>query len=168
MKKLQKIPQVDVWKHWMRVENHNKLDFRSDIRGPLPEDLSWYLAEIEEKDLNQLFIISSADWTDISAGTFRVIDVVNRLYFQSSLDDTQRIRKDIQEKIKFLDSGGVFDTKLIAVTNCPELKGPFTFIEGNRRSVALYERMNIVGCQIFVGTSPEIKNYKWAQKSFLL
>lgn len=167
MKKLQKILQKEVWQHWMKVENFNDLDFRSDIRGPLPGDLSWYLAEIEEKDINQLFIISSGDWTDISGGTFRVIDVVRRLYIQSSNPDTQRICNDIQEKIKFLDSGGEFDTRLIAVTNCPELKGPFTFIEGNRRSVTLCARKDIVGCHIFLGTSPAIRDYGWAHKSFL-
>jgi hypothetical protein len=150
----------------MRVENFANSDFRSDIRDPLPRDLSWYLVEIEEKDLNQLFIISSGDWTDISGGTFRVIDVVSRLNLQSSNPDTQRISSDIRKKMEFRDSGGVFDTRLIAVTNCPEMKGHFTFIEGNRRSVTLCARKDIVGCQIFVGASPAIINYGWAKKSF--
>ncbi|MBI5938325.1 MAG: hypothetical protein HY850_10825 [Betaproteobacteria bacterium] len=167
MKKLQEILQEDVWQHWMRVENFDYLDFRSDIRGPLPEDLTWYLAEIEEKDINQLFIISSSDWADITGGTFRVADVVGRLHLQSSNPDTQRLSEDIQKKMMFLEAGGELDTKLIAVTNCPELKGPFTFIEGNRRSVALSARMDIVGRRIFVGTSPAIKDYGWAKKSFL-
>ena len=166
MKKLHEVLQFDVWQHWMSIENCSNLDFRSDIRDPLPEDLTWYLAEIEEEDLNRLFIISSDDWTDISGGTFRVLDVVNRLNLRSENPDTQRIINDIRKKMKFLDSGGELDTRLIAVTNCPDLGGPFTLIEGNRRTVTFCVRKAIVGCQIFVGTSPAIISYGWARQSF--
>lgn len=166
MKKLQEISQEEVWQHWKRVEGFDYPDFRNDIRSPLPEDLTWYLAEVEEEDIDRLFIISSSDWTDITGGTFRVADVVKRLQRQSSNSDTQRLSEDIQKKIMFLDAGGELDTKLIAVTHCPELTGPFTFIEGNRRSVALCARLDLVGRRIFVGTSPAIKHYTWAKKSF--
>lgn len=150
----------------MRVEGFRRPDFRSDIRGPLPADLAWYLAEIEEKDVDRLFIISSSDWADITGGTFRVADVVGRLHRQSCNPDTQRLGEDIQEKMQFLDAGGELDTRLIAVTHCPELTGPFTVIEGNRRSVALCAREGLVGCRIFVGVSPAIKDYRWAKKAF--
>lgn len=66
MRKLQEeIPQEEVWQHWMRVEGFSYSDFRRDIRDPLPGDLVWYLAEIEERDIGRLFIILSCDWTDI-------------------------------------------------------------------------------------------------------
>lgn len=128
--------------------------------------MTWYLAEVEEKDIPQLFIISSGDWTDISKGTFSVLDVVNHLNIQSENSDTIRIIKDIRKKMEYLDTGGKLDTQLIAVTNCPDLKGPFTIIEGNRRSVTLCERKELVGCIFFIGTSPDITKYVWAQKSF--
>lgn len=166
MKKLQEILQEDVWRHWMRVEGFAYPDFRGDIRGPLPGDLAWYLAEIEDKDVDRLFIISSIDWTDITGGTFRVTDTVGRLHLQSSNPDTQRLSKDIRKKMTFLDVGGELDTRLIAVTNCPELTGPFTLIEGNRRSVAFCAREELVGRRIFVGVSSAIRDYRWAKKSF--
>lgn len=150
----------------MKVEGFSTSDFRSDVRDPLPGDLTWYLAEIERRDLNELFVISSGDWTDISGGTFRLLDVVSRLKLSSEDLDTQRIVNDIAKKTEFLDSGNEFDTRFIAVTNCPDLSGPFTFIEGNRRSVALCARRDIVARQIFVGTSPSIVDYTWARKSF--
>lgn len=166
MKYLNLVLPQNVWDHWKKIENHSELNFRSDIRDPLPENLTWHLAEIEEKDLNQLFIISSSDWTDISGGTFRVIDIVNRFNLPSDNLDTQRITKDIRKKIEFLKCGNELDTKLISVTNSPNLSGPFTLIEGNRRSIALSLLNTIVGCQIFLGVSPEIINYNWAKKSF--
>lgn len=168
MKKIHEVLQIDVWKHWMKVENFTNFNFRSDIRNPLPKDLTWYLAEIEEEDLNQLFIISSGDWADISDGTFRVLDVVSRLNLRSDNPDTQRIANDIHKKVEFLNTGRKLDTQLIAVTNSPDLDGPFTIIEGNRCSVALCVCTAIVGCQIFIGTSSDIINYKWAKKSYFI
>ncbi len=166
MKKLKEVLQSEVWQHWMNVENFSNLDFRSDIRNPLPEDMTWYLAEIEEKDLAHLFIISSGDWADISGGTFRVLDVVNRFNLLSDNNDTQRISKDIRRKMDFLITGGELNKRLIAVTDNQDLSRPFTIIEGNRRSVTFCLLNTIVGCQIFIGTSPDIINYIWAKKSF--
>src|SRR5258708_1799060 len=125
MKELQEVLQSDVWQHWKKVEKCSDDNFRTDIRNPLPNDLTWYLAEIEEKDLNQLFIISSSDWTDISGRTFRVLNVVNNLNQQSNNTDTKRISVDIKEKMEFLDKGGELDTCLIAVTHSHDLAGPF-------------------------------------------
>jgi hypothetical protein len=41
----------------MTIENHMAPNFRDDIRGPLPADLSWYLAQIQKSDLDSMFIL---------------------------------------------------------------------------------------------------------------
>lgn len=162
---LKEVEQSEVWEHWKKVENFSSDDFRSDIRGPLPKDLKWHLAEIEKEDLDKMFNISSTDWTDISAGTFKVLTVVSRINSESDNPDTERIRKDILEKLEFIKKGGVLDTKLIAVTSNTDLKSPFTFIEGNRRCVTMCANNSLIGNQIYIGISPEITSYSWAKKS---
>lgn len=165
MKKIEDVSQSTVWEHWQRVENFSHPNFRSDIRNPLPLDLKWSLAEIEDCDFNAFHIISSSDWTDISGGTFRVSVVVSRLRVESNSKDTIRLAKDILGKIDFLKCGGKLDEGLIAVTHNDALQGPFTLIEGNRRSVAFSDIGTLVGKRIFVGVSPGIANYCWAKKA---
>ena len=69
-------------------------------------------------------------------------------------------------KIVFLESGRSLDTKLIAVTHDNALNGPFTLIEGNRRSVAFTYLNTIVGTKIYIGISDAIKNYRWAYRAY--
>ena len=166
MKKIQDASHEDVWQHWMRVEKSADPNFRSDIREPLPKDLTWCLAEIEGGDVDKMFIISSSDWADISGSSFRVSDVASRLNNVSSNKESQRIATDINKKLAYLADGHELDTKLIAVTHDDSLIGPFTFIEGNRRSVVFTINKSMVGKQIFVGVSSKITEYIWAKKTY--
>ena len=166
MKIINKVSQTDVWRHWMSVEETNDPNFRSDIRGSLPTDLTWYLVEIQQSDIDSMFILSSADWYKISGGTFRLKDVVARLDLESEDKDSDRIKKDIRDKIAFLKSGNSLDSKLIAVTHDHALNGPFTFIEGNRRSIVFTYLGAMIGSKIYVGASNLIQHYSWACKSY--
>ncbi len=160
------VTQDDVWEHWKRVENHNSTNFRSDIRDPLPTDLTWSFCEFQPYDIDHLYIISSDDWTDISGGTFRVSDVAPRIASPSNCNDSIRIASDIRNKISHLESGNQLDSRLILVTDSPSLTGPFTLIEGNKRCVAFYLRETLIGCSVFVGSSPNIKSYFWARHTY--
>jgi len=162
----QQVTQNEVWDHWKRIENHISSDFRHDIRQPLPPDMKWMLCEIEPQDLDHLFIISSDDWSDISGGTFRVRDVGARLDNHGTNQDSINIANNIHSKMNFLESGQQLDSKLILVTNDPSLNGPFTLIEGNKRSVTFYLRNTLAGISVFVGLSPKIVNYFWARHTY--
>ena len=166
MRFLAAVSQPEVWQHWKAVENFDKDDFRSDIRSPLPGDLTWSHCSIESADLERLFIITSGDWTEISGGTFRVADVAARLDLPRMNADTLRISNDIKGKMEYLEGGGELDTKLIAVSHDSELRGPFTFIEGNRRSVALHRLGQLEGTSIYVGLSSSIVDYPWAKAAY--
>jgi hypothetical protein len=150
----------------MTVENFTDPDFRGDIRGPLPTDLKWYLAEVEKTDIDSMYILSSGNWDIISNGTFRVKDVVRG--FELGLEDrgSAKIINDIRDKIAFLESGNVLDSKLIAVTHDDALCGPFTLIEGNHRSIAFTYLETLVGSTIYIGVSSLIRDYSWACKSY--
>jgi hypothetical protein len=51
MKPIKGCKQDEVWAHWKRVEKipENDTGWRGDIRDPLPTNLKWFLAEIEQK-----------------------------------------------------------------------------------------------------------------------
>ena len=165
MKILGKISEQQVWDHWMAVERHTKSDFRKDIRNPLPQDIRWCKAEIEELDLDKLFIISSSDWTDISNGTFKVLDVAAKIKSEIVSDnkDTVRLETDILKKINFINCGGSLDPVLFLVA--PTVDGNFTLIEGNRRAVVFSLLNRIIECPVFLGLSTDILKYNWARKS---
>ncbi len=166
MKIVKEVSQSAVWDHWTQVETHIEPRLRGEIRDPLPADMKWYIGRIEKSDIDDMYVISSSDWEDISNGSFRVSEVASRLSLSTENTDTKRINNNIREKITFLESGGVLDTKLIAVTNCPEFKGPFVFIEGNKRSVAFAVSDTLVDSEIFIGISPDISDYVWARFTF--
>lgn len=158
--------QSEVLAHWQKVERLADMAPRSDILNPLPNDLMWYLAEIEYNDLDRLHVISSRDWSDISNGTFQVMHVVLNLNALPKNKDSQRIGNNIRKKLRFLKSGGQLDTRLIAVANGTAADCPITLIEGNRRAVALAVRQQLSGQHIFLGISPQIIDYLWAKRSF--
>ncbi|MFT5572270.1 MAG: hypothetical protein ACI9FR_001193 [Cryomorphaceae bacterium] len=93
-------------------------------------------------------------------------DVVSRLELNLEDQDSVRITEDIRSKIAFLESGKLLDSKLISVTDDNALNGPFTFIEGNRRSVAFTYFGTIVGSKIYIGISDLIKSYPWAYRAY--
>jgi len=163
---IQQLEEREVWDHWQRVEGHSSPSFRSDIRRKLPSNLSWYLCEVQPEDLDRLFVISSDDWADISGGTFRVSDVANRVEVQSSCPDTIRIAEDIRCKISSVDTGRELDRRLIGITDSPSLFGPFTLIEGNRRSATFYRRGLLVGSLVYIGYSPLVVDCFWARHTY--
>jgi hypothetical protein len=166
MRPVKRVAEKDVWEHWQRVEKHLSSDFRSDIRNSLPADLTWFLCEVQPHDIDKLFIISSIDWADISGGTFRMTDVAARLDNPSTNVHTIRIASDIHDKLSFLSSGGNLDSQLVSITDSPSLFGPFTLLEGNRRSVTFFLRNTLVGSLIFVGYSPNVVDNKWSRYTY--
>ncbi len=143
------------------------IDFRSDIRSKLPTDLTWYECEVEQQDIDRLFIISSNDWSDISGGSFRVADVAARLELSSADTYTAWIASEIRGKIGHVTSGNQLDTRVVAITDSPSLFGPFTLIEGNRRSVTFLLCCTFVGSKISVGYSSVVVDCVWARHTYL-
>jgi len=163
---IKKVSQDTVWEHWRQVEELDSLDARSDILDALPTDLQWYRCKIQLGDIKQLFVISSRDWYSLTNGTFRVINAVRNIEDETSNKRPVRLIKDIREKVRFLKSGGDLDRGLITITDSPSLSGPFSIIEGNRRSIAFGCRRMLIGSIIFVGTSPGVVDCTWAKSPY--
>ena len=166
MRPIRLVTQDEVWEHWQRVENHASPDFRRDIRDAMPSDLQWTLCEVEQHDVDRLFIISSEDWSDISGGSFRAADVEARLDLPTKQQDTLRIANSIRGTINYLKSGGQLDSQLIAITDNPSLLGPFTLMEGNHRCVAFIRCGILTGRSFFVGYSPATTACLWTRHTY--
>ncbi len=177
MRLVKDVTQDEVWSHWFRIERYESyksltgqiLDqevkqWRSDIKRPLPPDIRWHEAVIEQGDMGSLFIISSDDWAHISRNNFLANSVADNLDAAFSHKDSLRISSDIKQKLSFLESGGTLDTRLIIVAD--KITGPFTIIEGNRRSVALLRRNELVGTVVYIGISRNMTDFCWSRYSY--
>ncbi len=78
---------------------------------------------------------------------------LNNTFFSQ---DSIRISNDIKRKINYLETGGILDTKLILIAD--KLLGPFTVIEGNRRSVAFLSLNMLLKTQVYLGISDNVKD----------
>ncbi len=166
MRPLRQVSEPEVWDHWRTVEHHLSADFRSDIREKLPTNLVWYLCQIEKEDVPKFFIISSDDWMDISGSLFQVVEVLRRLREPSGNAQPQRIAQYIRNMVALLESGQQLDTRLIAITDSPSLFGPFTLLEGNKRSVAFAETNGLIGCEAYIGSSPCVAECVWTRHTY--
>lgn len=54
MRIIKEVKQSEVWNHWKTVEGFSEDNFRSDIKDPLPSDMKWYSAILEETELTIL------------------------------------------------------------------------------------------------------------------
>lgn len=166
--------QNEVWEHWYKTEKNEQykrlkeeelrqkiLNWRDDIKKPLPNNLNWYLAEIEIADIDKIYIISSDDWNDISKFTFLAKSVSENFNNVFLNQDSIRISDNIKNKVSFLSNGGEMDTKFILVTD--NIYGPYTILEGNKRTVTLLYLNKLIGTNIYLGVSERIKDYIWAR-----
>jgi hypothetical protein len=153
--------ETEVWDHWKKVEKVpvQVIKWRWDIRGPLIDRLGWFLAEIEESDLEKIYIISSSDWIKITP-SFKLLEAVANL--EKEIDDEKIENIKIKRSI-FQNNIDGLDRRLFLVS--PTVKGNFTIIEGNKRAVALQSIGRLVGTRIYLGISPLIENYGFAQAS---
>ena len=133
--------------------------WRNDIRDSLPSNIKWFVAEIEEKDLEKTYIISSDDWKNLTQ-TFKLLDVVDAL--NKGLND-DKIKNILAKRSIYESNINGLDRKFTLVS--PSTEGNFTIIEGNKRAVALQSLNKLVGNQIYLGVSNKINNYWWARYS---
>lgn len=165
MKIIQEVTQSEVFTHWEKVEKISIWN-RADIVFPLLaySNLVWSLAEIEGEDVDKLYICSSVDWVQggLCVPDFKVNTAIQN--YEKS-DKSQGKYADIKAKIEIFaqDIGGL-DTKLVLVADNPS--GPFTLIEGCKRSVALGSLQKLSGLEVYLGVSPAIKSFIWAKAMY--
>ncbi len=165
MKVIKKANQSEVFSHWEKVEKITIWQ-RADIVFPLIayNDLNWNLAAIERADIDRLYVCSSDDWRQdgLCVPNFKLNTAIEN-YKKSDYGTGKYADIKAKENIFANDLNGL-DTKIISVTDSP--KGPFTLIEGCKRSVALGSLGKLVGLKIYLGISPAIKGYIWSRYAY--
>lgn len=166
MKIIRQASQSEVISHWEKVEKITIPPHRVDIVLPLTAygDLQWHLGKVEDPDIDNIYICSSDDWSadGLCIPDFRVKTAIDN--YNKSDKDTGKFA-DIKAKEKnFANDISGLDTRLIMVSD--NSKGPFTLIEGCKRSVALGNLHKLAGLEIYLGVSPSIKNYIWARHMY--
>lgn len=165
MKTINLVTQSEVFNHWHKVEGEVFLH-RGDIVNPLVvfNNLNWSLAEIESTDIDKLYICSSDDWRaeGLCIPDFKVKTAVEN--YKKSNFSTGKY-KDIKDKESIFakDINGL-DNKLFLVADNPN--GPFTLIEGCKRSVALGSLGKLVGLKVYLGISTAIRGYVWSRYAY--
>ncbi len=167
MKIIRSVNQLEVFDHWSRVENmYISQGERSDIVSPLLSyaDLHWKLLSLEDGDLNLIYIISSDDWkTDnVCVPNFKLTTAISN--YRGSNKSQGKFADIAAKEQAFASNLNAMDTRLILVSI--DQNGPFTLIEGNRRAIALGNLGKFVGLEVYLGTSPAIKNYIWSRYAF--
>lgn len=162
MEVINQVNQSEVFNHWEKVEKIS-ISQRMDIVFPLVAyaDLQWIQARLEEADLSKIYIISSDDWKDdgLCVPDFKLISAINNYQKSTKLEGKFA---DIKAKEDIFASGSsALDTRLILVAM--DADGPFTIIEGNKRSVALGNLGKLVDLEVCVGISSAIQNYVWSR-----
>lgn len=165
MKIIKKVTQGQVFSHWETVEKRSIWE-RSDIVFPIVayDDLAWSLTEIEEIDIDKIYICSSYDWVaeGICFPDFKLITAIEN-YKKSNFSYGKYADIKAKEDI-FAKDLNELDTKLVLVSDIPE--GPYTLIEGCKRSVALGNLGKLIGTNVYLGISPCIKTYIWAKHMY--
>lgn len=163
MRIIKEVKQEEVWNHWKLVEGFSDNNFRSEIRGILPQDMKWFLAGIEKEDLPYTYIISSDDWREDKICTldFKLLTAISN--YKISNYNIGKYKNIREKEIIFQNNIDGLDKKFIFVS--PSQSGPFTIIEGNKRAIALGILGKLSNLEIYLGISPRIKNYFWARYS---
>jgi hypothetical protein len=153
----------EVYRHWEQVDRFKNCPhvavWRKRIWSPLPADIRWYNAEIEDEDLKRIFIISSDEWCCLSR-TFKLMDVAGEVAKRADNEIVCRIHDLIG---RFKENPESLDRKLTMVS--PSFEGNFTVIDGNKRAVVLHSIGELAGNRIYLGISEKIVDYRWAERA---
>ena len=156
----------DVYRHWQEVEKMeswpgNRVNIVTFFDSY--HDLAWSISKITVEDIDNMYIISSDDWLydGLCTPDFKLLTAVNN--FDLSPEKTPK-HVDIKEKRNiFITNPSKLDRRFILVASSPE--GPYTIIEGNRRSVALASLGQLAETDVYLGISHHINSYVWARYS---
>lgn len=167
MQIIKSVTENEVFEHWKKVEKivtwpGRRTNIVSIFKNY--KDLTWYFGEIQIDDLNNMFIISSNDWKidGLCVPDFKLSTAISN-FIGSPTNKTAK-HKDIELKQGIFKSNiNGLDKTMIMVA--PNKFGPFTIIEGNKRSVALGSLQELLGLKIYLGISSNFSNYIWSKYS---
>lgn len=139
---------------------------RGHMWRELPADTQWWQVEIGPEDLERIRVFPRAQWRKVSNGSFRLVDITERIRTQHFSGKTRDFIAKVQSLAyrlrKETDSSSVL---LIGVDDTQ----PLTILEGNHRlTAALLVSPEMVGrqFQVLCGLSPHMSQSCWYETNF--
>jgi hypothetical protein len=143
--------------------------YRSPILDPIPSGSSYKIVEIEESDLQKLYIIPVYDWFMDTGKSFKLLDTLNNLQpgrgtSLEGADPQIHHHADVQRKGPYINpaADGFADEYITIVASSTE--GPFTIIDGTHRATALlqkHQREPSLPWRAFLVESPNMADNRW-------
>lgn len=136
---------------------------RSAILDKLPSDLEWSEVEVEDHDLDKIFILPVLDWFMDTGKTFQLKNVPlnlspsrgHRIATFPQMPTTHH--QKIQE---MLSSPDLAKGDIIIISSSND--GPFTIIDGTHRSSVLQIRNSLPTTKGFLGVKDDLTNCFWS------
>jgi hypothetical protein len=162
MKILIEVPEQSVYDYWaLHDKRDNDSRLRPDITGSnlnYPQGITWYSAEIDDSDIEKLYVISTGDFKIISGGTWLVLQCA--LNYPRGIGEQHHLDRINRLLVK----PGGFDPRIITVSNSAD--GPLTIIEGNHRAMIMQNRNILIGQYCFLGLHKDMRNYSHLRKAY--
>ncbi len=137
---------------WRGAAGHTG-HYNCDIWGRLPEDVRWFRATMEPRDIALLYVIGSEDWLK-EFGSYRLLDIVG------STENAAGYHRDRIRSIRQNPSSTWQTIPLIAAAS--DAAGPFVLLDGNHRAVVQQLRGLLVGQACFLGLHPALaEKFVW-------
>lgn len=136
---------------------------RSAIIDKLPGDLDWFEIEIEDQDLDRVFILPVLDWFMDTGKTFQLKNVPSNLSPNRGhrLANFPQMPTTHHQKIQEMTASsdvGKDDIIMISSSN----SGPFTIIDGTHRSSVLQIRGGLPATKGFLGIKEDLTGCLWS------
>lgn len=177
MRIIEGVSQDWVWDYWTRSEQPDaiskktgsdldssmqseRVKWRADIKAVVPPETHWSEAEIEDDDIEWLYIVNSGDWSDITMGTYRLTKISDRLTGTIDIGDDRHKGtgyngfRILSKVITLLKRGMFLEERLIVLSDSEA--GPLIILEGNRRASALHLLGRLAGTRVYFGKSLNI------------
>jgi hypothetical protein len=135
---------------------------RSPIMETVPSQIQWHEVEIEDEDLENLYILAIWDWFIDTGKTYKLSQVPANLTSNHGhrISNFPPGAADHKTKIEAMMSAPEINTQDIILIASSE-NGPFTIIDGTHRSSLLALNGTISGTKAYLGIANDLSQCVW-------
>jgi hypothetical protein len=158
----------EVFGHWRALERcPEPAPLRPDIlNSTYPWVTPWFQATLDEFDLPRLFLLPVHDFGPFSQMTWQLPGAAEYYarHFDAGTYDPEH-PYNASKIQRLLEWPGRHESRLIIVSG--SRAGPLTILDGNHRAILLAHENRLIGAIVYVGLHPAIREFSWAQYSYL-
>jgi hypothetical protein len=139
---------------------------RGHMWRELPDDTDWWLVELETQDLEKIRVFPRAQWRKVSAGSYQVSDIVERIRKNHFRGSSKEFIAKVQSLSYHLRRE--HDDSSVLLIGVDE-RQPLTILEGNHRlTAALLASPELARSRfrVIAGFSPSMRQCCWYETNF--